>query len=161
MPSETQSRSEDQRERHVLQYNQHLQTPGQQESQLPSTGQKKFKLFKTVDDRFDEACDNPIEQFPLAGYRKLAVLMGMQNSTIPIFRRFGSLNMLNLMSLQAELLELQQIFVDQCSVDDGMRLRQHLAFSFMDLRDKDEAGALREQWECFLPIREKLKEYSA
>ena len=40
------------------------------------------------------------------GYPRLAALMGSYQETA-IFRRFGKLNMLNLLSLQAELTDLE------------------------------------------------------
>jgi hypothetical protein len=47
----------------------------------------------------------------LKGYNKLASLMG-PNSEVAIFRRFGSLNMFSLLSMQAELMELERKFTD-------------------------------------------------
>jgi hypothetical protein len=114
------------------------------------------------------------------GYHKLALLMDEQNETA-IFRRFGKLNLLNLMALQAELVELEDDFNtswddDETSTDPD---RKQLAVSFKALRKSqsaiaspnsrasENAGASptvpepkARQGKILLDIREKLKEYS-
>jgi hypothetical protein len=49
----------------------------------------------------------PILNPELQGYPKLAVLMG-EFPEVAIFRRFGTLTMINLMSLQAELIQIEE-----------------------------------------------------
>jgi hypothetical protein len=52
------------------------------------------------------------------GYRKLAAFMG-PNRELAIFRKFNSLNMLRIMSLQAELIELEHQYHQACNEDDA------------------------------------------
>ena len=49
----------------------------------------------------------PSPEPSLKGYPKLATLMG-EFPEVAIFRRFGTLTMLNLMRLQAELVEIEE-----------------------------------------------------
>ena len=69
------------------------------------------------------------------GYHKLAVFMG-KSRQVSIFRRFGSLTMFNLLSLQAELVELEGDFQDIRREDDGSSdpVREGLSLSFHNLR---------------------------
>jgi len=79
--------------------------------------------------------------------------------------------MLNLMSLQAELMDLSDDFRQICIEDDEeiapLAARKY-AYSFKDLRDSAEAkkqGTATEQvhfhqWERLQDLRKKLKEYS-
>ncbi|KAF2725246.1 hypothetical protein K431DRAFT_300152 [Polychaeton citri CBS 116435] len=91
------------------------------------------------------------------GYHRLADLMGHYPETA-IFRRFGSLNMLNLLSLQAELIDLQIQFRDIWAEDDIS----------MDLNEKEYSTYFRKlmrsetslQHEMLLAIRKKLHEYN-
>ena len=46
-------------------------------------------------------------EIPLKGYPKLAIVMG-EDPDVAIFRRFGALNALILMRLQAELIEIEK-----------------------------------------------------
>ena len=86
--------------------------------------------------------------------------MGTHNETA-IFRRFGELNMLNLLSLQAELtdleIELQNIRdADEVAEDPARNL---YAIDFHEMRKRgDERDD--QQWQMLLRIREKLQEYS-
>jgi hypothetical protein len=110
--------------------------------------------------------------------------MAYEDSPFAIFRRFGQLNMLILLSLQAELMELQGQFKAVCKVDDDCSdptsARRRFAYSFnamrkkynpettIDPRDKTgngyvslmQAPAEIRQYGLILEIREKLKEYS-
>ena len=91
------------------------------------------------------------------GYHRLADLMGYYPEAA-IFRRFGSLNMLNLLSLQAELVDLQVQFRDIWAEDN----------SSLDLNEKDYSTYFRKlrqsenslQYEMLLNIRRLLREYS-
>ena len=68
---------------------------------------------------------NPAVVVPrLKGYPKLAILMG-ENPDVAIFRRFGTMSALNLMRLQAELIDIeeklraQQLKDDKASLPNG------------------------------------------
>jgi len=102
----------------------------------------------------------PSPKIPALGYRKVATAMALPHSKIPIFRKFGTLNLLNLLSLQAEVLKLQLEFGWMCEVDDHDE-RRRLAFSFEELMETDSNGEpLHQQWRIFRQLRGKLKEYS-
>jgi uncharacterized protein DUF6594 len=73
----------------------------------------------------------------LKGYPKLAALMG-EFPDIAIFRRFGTLTMLNLMRLQAELIE----------IEEDLRLKQ--------LQD-DVAGQATEKYSTIFSTLNKSK----
>lgn len=124
----------------------------------------------------------PIEN----GYREIAQLMACKDSPFAIFRRFGQLNMLNLLCLQAELMELQRDLKDACAEDDKMGIgskRGTFAYSFIAMREgyEDYKRSTGEhtslngsgngqvlppeppettQYGLMLEVREKLKEYS-
>lgn len=90
------------------------------------------------------------------GYHRLAQLMGC-SSDIAIFRRFSDLNMLCLMSLQAELMDLREEFCSICEDDE----KQAVGFSqsFAQLREsKDSPNNF--QYHKLKEIKLKLKEYS-
>ncbi len=91
------------------------------------------------------------------GYTKLASLMG-DNSKLAIFRRFSALNAKNLLYLQAELVNLearlQRYAADGANAKNGVYETDWFALSRSE-RDGDQR-----QWETFLDIRAKLKEYS-
>jgi hypothetical protein len=75
-----------------------------------------------------------------------------------IFRRFGSLNMLNLLSLQAELVDLQVQFrdiwiEDETSPDDS---EKQFSTYFRVLRKSEDSH----QFAMVLDIRKKLQAYS-
>ncbi len=77
--------------------------------------------------------------------------------------------MLNLMSLQAELMDLSDDFREICKEDDEeiapLAARKY-AYSFRDLRDsatKQGTGTEQvhfHQWQRLQELRQKLKEYS-
>lgn len=94
------------------------------------------------------------------GYHKLATLMGNYRR-VAIFRRFGALNMLNLLSLQAELVELEVHFKDVCAEDNESNdpVEQNFSKYFHELR-KSENKANDEQYQMLLTLRKKLQEYS-
>jgi hypothetical protein len=98
----------------------------------------------------------PAHQEP-RGYHRLADLMG-QYPEVSIFRRFGSLNMLNLLSLQAELIDLQIQFRDICIEDEESPDDSEKRFStyFRQLRNSEDSL----QYTMLLDIRQKLQEYS-
>ncbi|KAI6910507.1 hypothetical protein KC318_g2947 [Hortaea werneckii] len=98
------------------------------------------------------------EETSTKGYHRLADLMGHYPETA-IFRRFGALNMLNLLSLQAELIDLQVQFRDIWVEDDAS----------VDLDEKDYSTYFRKlvksetslQYEMLLEVRKKLQEYNS
>ncbi|CAN9171887.1 unnamed protein product [Alternaria alternata] len=92
------------------------------------------------------------------GYHRLADLMG-QYPEVAIFRRFGSLNALNLLSLQAELINLQVEFRDVWIEDDISTDESEKRFSsyFLQLHNAEESFQLKK----LLEIRKKLQEYNA
>jgi hypothetical protein len=97
----------------------------------------------------------------LEGYPKLADYMGRYNE-VAIFRRFRTLNMLNILSLQAELVELEVKYRQACSADDGDLENadtRDLTKSFLALRGTRESGDAA-QLDYLEDIRKKLKEYS-
>lgn len=103
---------------------------------------------------------SPLDPFPPRGYQKLASLMGNYHETA-IFRRFDSLSMLNVLSLQAELLALQDELGDICFEDESSDdpAANAFAVNFFALRES-EGGINDEQYQILIKIREKLREYS-
>lgn len=91
------------------------------------------------------------------GYHRLANLMGHYPEAA-IFRRFNSLNMLNLLSLQAELVDLQIQFGDMCAEDDESTDVDEKEFSTYFRKMRNSADSL--QYETLLDIRRKLNDYS-
>jgi hypothetical protein len=93
------------------------------------------------------------------GYPRLARLMGRSND-VAIFRKYDEFNMLNLLSLQAELAALRKEYWDQCRVDDtcGPPYDTYTE-NFQTLRHS-EGTATGEQYSILLKIRTKMKEYS-
>ncbi|THX44357.1 hypothetical protein D6D10_00414 [Aureobasidium pullulans] len=91
------------------------------------------------------------------GYHRVADLMG-QYPEIAIFRRFAALNIVNLLSLQAELVDLQVQFRDIWAEDDASSDLDEQEFStyFRKLRRSENSV----QNEMLLEIRKKLQEYS-
>lgn len=91
------------------------------------------------------------------GYHRLAELMG-QYPEVAIFRRFGPLNMLNLLSLQAELIDLQVEFRDIWAEDEESTDDTEKRFStyFRQLHNAEDSFQLKK----LKTIRDKLQEYS-
>lgn len=82
-----------------------------------------------------------------------------------IFRRFGTLNVQNILFLQAELAyledQLDQIRrEEQTSDSTSEKSRRDTLQSFYSLSQEDEDGLYSEQYEKMIQIREKLREYS-
>lgn len=94
------------------------------------------------------------------GYHRLADLMGPYQETA-IFRRFGPLNMLNLLSLQAELVDMEVEFRDIWADDEQSSVFDEKNFStyFRNLR-QSEGNPNDEQVRMLQRIRQKLHEYS-
>lgn len=70
------------------------------------------KKFRDVDVTPDRA----IPDFHYRGYHGVANYMGLNESRFAIVRRFGDLNMLNIMSLQAELMMLSLELRETCEI---------------------------------------------
>jgi hypothetical protein len=94
------------------------------------------------------------------GYPSLAELMH-SNPDNAIFRRFGELNMLHLLRLQAELqymeFELQKIRDEDAISNDP--IRECYVKDFLAMRDNEEVGD-SVQYEQLIKIGTKLQEYS-
>lgn len=93
------------------------------------------------------------------GYYRLAELMGSYQETA-IFRRFGLLNMLNLLSLQAELVNLQRQLVNNSTnpkilaeLDDEEKA---FKVNFRKLLESQNS----EHLQLLMRIRSTLREYS-
>jgi len=90
------------------------------------------------------------------GYHRLASIMARDKS-MAIFRRFDDLTMLNLLSLQAEIVDLQKHLQLQCELDDTSRVGDEKEYSqyFLKLHksDGDQLRKLR-------VIGEKIQKYS-
>jgi len=96
------------------------------------------------------------------GYAKLAAFMGAHPETA-ILRRFGTLNMQNLLYLQAELINLENALHKQAKEDfeSGHPERSIYASDWETLRDSTtEKDGNPAQWNLMLQIRERLKEYN-
>ncbi|ORY12786.1 hypothetical protein BCR34DRAFT_587055 [Clohesyomyces aquaticus] len=93
------------------------------------------------------------------GYAKLARLMGAEPETA-LFRRFGSLTMINLLRLQAELQDLEQQLEEareeDTKISDG--IRNKYVHDFRLMRDEAEEGDSI-QHDLLLDIGRKLEEY--
>jgi hypothetical protein len=114
------------------------------------------------------------------GYRRLAVIM-QKEENLAIFRRFQDINMLQLMSLQAEILHIQAWFKHRCAQDQAAN--PSYSSVFRDLRlsqlrpnvnSAPSAGSSAtgivqpqledvsslSQYELLLKLRERMTEYS-
>ena len=94
------------------------------------------------------------------GYHKLASLMSADDETA-IFRRFSRLNMLVLMSLQAELMDLEDEFEQTCIEDEQVpdsNGRKKFSVDFKALKAAKAPDDL--QWKALIKIKNKLREYS-
>jgi len=94
------------------------------------------------------------------GYHRLAALLGA-HPDLAIFRRFMALNAYNLLSLQAELSqlesELKDIVIDDRTSEDPEKTQFEFSiFRLKCARDNPDHGL---QWSKILEIREKLREY--
>lgn len=86
-----------------------------------------------------------------------------------MFRRFTKLNMLNLMSLQAELMDLETQFSDVWDSDESNAQNKAFSVDFNALRkaqrplhpgDDESEDRSELQWQILMTIRAKLNEYS-
>ncbi|KAK0721753.1 hypothetical protein B0T26DRAFT_673541 [Lasiosphaeria miniovina] len=97
-----------------------------------------------------------------AGYARLASLMGVHPETA-ILRRFGSLNALNLLYLQAELTDLENAPQKEAKTDAGSGHFDRTLYS-RDWQSLAESATKQNgsprRWELVLQVREKLNEYN-
>jgi len=95
----------------------------------------------------------------MEGYQRVAELMASHDE-FAILRRFRSLNMQNLLYLQAELISLGAELAELARQDSQHPERPYHSKDWWSLANGLEEED-REQWEKVLEIREKLDIYSA
>lgn len=102
----------------------------------------------------------------MEGYPAFAEVMST-NDGLDIFRRFSALNVLNLLYMQAEILELELELQDTAAEDkdadsntQSNRERRTYHLSARALRDSVRGEGDNLQWKKVLEIRKLLKEYS-
>ncbi|KAK0744195.1 hypothetical protein B0T18DRAFT_330447 [Schizothecium vesticola] len=92
------------------------------------------------------------------GYAKVAALMA-KHDEFAMFRRFKKLNCLNLLYLQAEIMELEDS-LDTLSATDGSEAhRKQFASDWQYLSQKQD-NKHHPQWDKVLHLRERLTEYN-
>ena len=94
----------------------------------------------------------------MEGYPQISQLM-LQHTELAIFRKFGDLNMLNLLHMQGEIMHLEEKYHKLSKADKEGSSRAHRSRDWWSLTQLDDAGK-REQWDTLCKIREKLREYS-
>jgi hypothetical protein len=97
----------------------------------------------------------------LKGYPRLASLMA-KSTNLMIFRRFNNLNIFNLLSLQAELVDLEEQLKERWEDDDTSTdesEQQHSNY-FKLIREPTDTQENKEQWKLILRIRDVLSKYS-
>lgn len=103
--------------------------------------------------------------FAMEGYAKLASIMG-SHPEVAILRRFGALNVQNLLYLQAELVALEDDLraiaaEDNASSDPNRAIYSRDWHTLSNSKNYTPGGETAgKQWQTVLSIREKLKEYS-
>lgn len=94
------------------------------------------------------------------GYNKLAGLMA-QNTEAAIFRRFGSLNMITILYMQAELMELERNFEVECLGDSASQVDSVNSFCRDFTKLRASAGTPNDdQLRSLKLIQTKLEQYS-
>ncbi|KAG0651501.1 hypothetical protein D0Z07_1897 [Hyphodiscus hymeniophilus] len=93
------------------------------------------------------------------GYEKVATLMNCFNE-FAVFRRFGKLNFLNLLYLQAELTHLEADLKELAERDAADPHRRLYSKHWWRMTQSEEEHDDRAQWEMALRVRGKLKEYN-
>jgi hypothetical protein len=94
----------------------------------------------------------------MEGYNKIAQLMGRHHS-LAILRKFGELNMQDLLYLQAQIIHLESELRDIAIHDKEQPGREYHSRDWWSLAESKEDED-SEQWNKVLEIREKLKEFS-
>ncbi|KAF1951111.1 hypothetical protein CC80DRAFT_481821 [Byssothecium circinans] len=93
----------------------------------------------------------------LHGYHRMARMMG-KSDELAIFRKFNDVNMLSLLSLQAEILELRDDFYIICEGDE--ELGRDFSTSMLHLlQEKNDSG--KNQYQALELIRDKIQQYIA
>ena len=95
----------------------------------------------------------------MEGYAKVAKLMGA-HSEFAIFRRFQTLNMQNLLYMQAEIIHLEADLREIVREDARYVSRENFPHDWFSLAMGEEEEGGTEQWNKVLEIREKLDRYS-
>lgn len=93
---------------------------------------------------------------PLRGYPQLAACME-ESPGVAIFRRFGDLNIQNLLYLQSELVHMLEDYQDIALEDYESKDAEKRQFSKEWMKLSESSG---EQWQKWLDIRSKLEHYS-
>jgi hypothetical protein len=93
------------------------------------------------------------------GYHRLARNMARE-SGLAIFRRFDESMFLSLMSLQAEILDLEKRFDVQSQRDEGSANSSEREYSGYFFRLRSSVPINGSQHKLLLEIRSKLQEYS-
>ena len=105
---------------------------------------------------------SPLSMYRVEGYPRLAGLLSAKPQTA-IFRRFGELNVRNLLYLQAELTvmehELHEITLEDWKSDNPRDRAYCTQWTCLDESIGDDRNG--HQWKQCLKIREKLNEYSS
>ena len=94
----------------------------------------------------------------IEGYPQIAQFMS-EHKELGILRRFGELNMLTLLHLQAELMHLEEAYSRLSETDEKSSSRAYRSRDWWSLTQLDCNGN-REQWDLLLQIRETLDKYS-
>jgi hypothetical protein len=97
------------------------------------------------------------------GYDRLAAFMG-EFPEYAIYRRFGTLNSLNLLYLQAELVMLE-LELKQCAAEDANSAEGHRSlyarnWRLMSNQNGGQPRHYNKQWKTALRIRKVLRQYS-
>lgn len=97
----------------------------------------------------------------MGSYPKLSKFMGSWPD-VAIFRRFGNLNVENLLFLQAELSYMEDRLNTLRKEENHRQDPKGLLAqrSWLELSQPDESGNDSEHWELIQDIREKLKDYN-
>ena len=110
--------------------------------------------------------DVQIEMPPLQdgqhGYHRLASVMGLFPD-LAIFRRFATLNVQNILYLQAELVDLEKTLEETALADSlsgDINRREHHRAWYPLSHAKLFPGSNADQWNTFLRTREVLQQYS-
>lgn len=103
--------------------------------------------------------DVPADEIRPRGYHRLAALMG-KSRQMCIFRRFGKLTMLNLLSLQAELMKLEDQLRRWREEDDKSSDPDERKYSsYFHGLQMSEKKTNNRQWKTLMATRKKLQEY--
>ncbi|KAK0658714.1 hypothetical protein QBC41DRAFT_308131 [Cercophora samala] len=89
------------------------------------------------------------------GYPRLAAFMRGSQNEVAILKRFDHANVLALLSLQAEVVELEQEYRDQCLLDHQDDSTRRFSESLKLSRHSKSP-----QYEKLMELREKLEEYN-